>query len=131
MIKFPFGHITCLKKLLKCCEYYGQNKTSQTVECTMSLKNRYKVFNVPLYWKPIYYSYGYSLGFFVFFDFVTTHNMQSTLGGSSKTGSSTTCCCSAYGVLWMVFLRVARHCLKAFIAFDNSFDGLILFFLFF
>jgi lysophospholipid acyltransferase (LPLAT)-like uncharacterized protein len=33
----------------------------------MGLKNRYKVYNVPLYWKPIYWLYGYSLGFLLYF----------------------------------------------------------------
>lgn len=28
----------------------------------MGLKNKYKVYNVPLYWKPVYWLYGYSLG---------------------------------------------------------------------
>jgi lysophospholipid acyltransferase (LPLAT)-like uncharacterized protein len=32
----------------------------------MSLKNKYKVFNVPWFWKPIYWLYGYSLGFLLY-----------------------------------------------------------------
>jgi lysophospholipid acyltransferase (LPLAT)-like uncharacterized protein len=33
----------------------------------MGLKNKYKVYNVPLYWKPIYWLYGYSLGSLLYF----------------------------------------------------------------
>lgn len=32
----------------------------------MSLKNKYKVYNVPWFWKPIYWVYGYSLGFLLY-----------------------------------------------------------------
>lgn len=39
----------------------------------MSLKNRYKVFNVPLYWKPIYYLYGYSSGSLLYFLILLQH----------------------------------------------------------
>jgi lysophospholipid acyltransferase (LPLAT)-like uncharacterized protein len=39
----------------------------------MSLKNRYTIFNVPLYWKPIYWIYGYSLGFLLYVLVVLQH----------------------------------------------------------
>lgn len=39
----------------------------------MSLKNRYEVYNVPFYWKPIYWLYGYSLGFLLYFVVLLQH----------------------------------------------------------
>jgi hypothetical protein len=39
----------------------------------MSFKNRYKVNNVPIYWKPIYWLYGYSLGFLLYFLILLQH----------------------------------------------------------
>ena len=32
----------------------------------MSLKNKYKVYNVPWFWKPAYWLYGYSFGFLLY-----------------------------------------------------------------
>jgi lysophospholipid acyltransferase (LPLAT)-like uncharacterized protein len=39
----------------------------------MSLKNKYTIFNVPFYWKPVYWVYGYSLGFLMYLLVVLQH----------------------------------------------------------
>jgi lysophospholipid acyltransferase (LPLAT)-like uncharacterized protein len=57
----------------------------------MSLKNKYKVFNVPFYWKPVYWLYGYSAGLLlysiVFLQHitckVTVHGKQNIIPGQN------------------------------------------------